>query len=179
MEHQPFENWILSGESLSPSQTTELAGHLMVCQHCQSVKEGIMGVEDLLISATFESPSPGFTNRFRHMAAIRKEEAKRLQSYFFLGGILAVTVLVSIVYFAIEMLTQSPMDVILNLMTSTISMAFRIDELIALLQIWARYIPWPVTMALAAITASLVILLTSGWLITVWKVSTRGVKVNE
>jgi hypothetical protein len=179
MEHQPFENWILSGELLSPSQTTELTSHLLICQHCQSVKEGIMGVEDLLKSATFESPSPGFSNRFRYMAARRKEEARRLQSYFFLGGILAATVLVSIVYFAIILLTQSPMDVIANLMSSTISLAFRIDELMALLQIWVRYIPWPVSLALAAISASLVILLTSGWLISVWKVSTRGVKVYE
>jgi hypothetical protein len=179
MEHQPFENWILSGDLLTSSQSTELANHLIICQHCQSIQEGIMGVEDLLKSATFESPSPGFSNRFRYMAARRQEEAKRLQSYFFLGGILAVTVLVSIGYFVVLMLTQSPTEVISNLMTSAISLAFRIDELLVLLQTWARFIPWPLTLAIAAIASSLVVLLTSGWLISVWKISTRGVKVYE
>jgi hypothetical protein len=179
MEHQPFENWILSGEKLSQSQLVELSNHLGICQHCQSVKEGIMGVEALLKSATFESPSPGFTNRFQYMAARRKEEAKRLQSYFFLGGILAITILVSIIYFAFLMVTQSPLDVIENLMTSAITLVSRVDELIFLLQTWVHFIPWPVTLALAAISASLVILLTSGWVISVWKVSARGVKVYE
>lgn len=179
MEHQPFENWILSGEPLTPSQSAELASHLYVCQHCQSVQEGIMGVEDLLKSATFESPTPGFSNRFRYMAALRKEEAKRLQAYFFLGGILAVTILVSIGYFAVLMLTQSPLDVISNLMTTTISLAFSIDELLVLLQTWAQFIPWPVSLALAAFASSIAVLLTSGWLISVWKISTQGVKVYE
>lgn len=179
MEHQPFENWILSGDSLTPSQSVELASHLLVCLHCQSVQEGIMGVEDLFKSATFEAPSPGFSNRFRYMAAHRKEEAKRLQSYFFLGGILAATVLVSIGYFAILMLTQSSAEIVSNMMAAAITLAFSIDELLVLLQTWAWFIPWPVTLALAAVAASLVVLLTSGWLITVWKVSTRGVKVNE
>jgi hypothetical protein len=179
MEHQPFENWILSGDSLTPFQTAELASHLLVCQHCQSVQAGIMGVEDLLKSATFESPSPGFSNRFQYFATRRKEEVKRLQSYFFLGGILAATVLVSFGYFAVLMLTQSPVEVISNLMTTTIFLAFSIDELLVLLQTWVRYIPLPISLALAAIASSLVVLLTSGWLISVWKISTRGVKVNE
>jgi hypothetical protein len=179
MEHQPFENWILSGDLLTSSQSTELAKHLTICQHCQSIQEGIMGVEDLLKSATFESPSPGFSNRFRYLAARRQEEAKRLQSYFFLGGILTVTVLVSLGYFVVLMLTQSPTEVISNMMTSAISLAFRIDELLVLLQTWARFIPWPLTLGIAAIASSLVVLLTSGWLISVWKISTRGVKVYE
>jgi hypothetical protein len=179
MEHQPFENWILSGESLTSSQSVELASHLVVCQYCQSLEEGKMGVENLLKSATFESPSPGFTNRFRYMAARRKEEAKRLQSYFFLGAILAATILVSIGYFTILMLTESPMDIITYLMTTAIGVAFNIDGLLVLLQTWTRFIPWPVSLALTATMSSLVVLLTSGWLISVWKFSTRGVKVYE
>ncbi|MEI8132276.1 MAG: hypothetical protein WCG34_07575 [Leptolinea sp.] len=179
MEHQPFENWILSGESLTTSQSAELDNHLVVCQHCQFTQEGIMGVEDLLKSATIEAPSPGFTNRFRYLAASRKEEAKRLQSYFFLGGILAATVLVSFGYFAILLLTQSPAIVISNLMTNAISLAFGIDELLVALQAWARYVPWPVSLTLGAVISNLIILITSAWLLSVWKVTTRGVKVYE
>lgn len=178
MEHQPFEQWILSGESLTPSQSAELAKHLVICQHCQAIDEGIIGVENLFKSATFESPSPGFSNRFKFMAVQREEEVKRLQSYFFLGGILTATVLVAIGYFGVLLLTQSPAEVIRNLMVSIISIAFKVDELLVTMQTWARIVPLPVSIALAAATASLVILLTSGWAISVWKVSTRGAKVS-
>jgi len=179
MEHQPFENWILSGESPTASQLAELASHLVFCQHCQFTQEAILGVENLLSSATIESPSPGFTNRFRYLAANRKEEAKRLQSYFFLGGILAATVLVSSGYFTILMLTQSPANLISNLMTNAISLAFEIDELLVALKTWARYVPWPVSLTLGAVISNLVILISSAWLLSVWKVFTRGVKVHE
>lgn len=179
MEHQPFENWILSGDSLTASQSAELASHLVFCQHCQFTQEAIMGIENLLTSATIESPYPGFTNRFRYLATSRKEEAKRLQSYFFLGGILAATVLVSSGYFTILMLTQSPANLISNLMTNTISLAFGIDEFLVALKTWARYVPWPVSLTLGAVVSNMIVLITSAWLLSVWKVSTRGVKVYE
>jgi len=44
---------------------------------------------------------------------------------------------------------------------------------------WMHYIPLPITLAIVAGSASLVVLLTSGWIISVWKVSTQGVKTNE
>lgn len=179
MEHQPFENWILSENPLSSSQTTDLHDHLAICSHCRLIKEGVSSVEDLFKSSTFESPSPGFTHRFEIMAAQRKEEARRLQSYFFLGWTLVVTVLVSIGYITTLMLTSSPEEVISGLMTSTINMAFQFDTMLHLLKTWAQIIPLPITLAIIAGSASLVVLLTSGWIISVWKVSTQGVKANE
>ncbi|HEX7556007.1 MAG TPA: hypothetical protein VF338_05235 [Leptolinea sp.] len=179
MEHQPYENWILSVDPLTPSQIAELNNHLMVCTHCISIRDGISEVEYLLNSAVFESPSPGFTNRFQNMAAYRKEEARRLQSYFFLGGILTITILVSIGYIATLMLIQSPTEVISNMMSTTIYAAFQFDALLHLLKTWFQYIPLPVTLAIAAGSASLVVLLTGSWIFSVWKVSTLGVKANE
>ncbi len=132
MEHQPFENWILSGDPLTPSQITESersSGDLPALP--DRSKKVLSGVKMLFKSATFESPSPGFTHRFQVMAAQREEEARRLQSYFFLGWTMIVTVLVSIGYFTTLMLTKSPTEVISDLMTSTINVAFQFDTMIA------------------------------------------------
>ncbi len=179
MEHQPFENWILSGDPLTPTQKTDLKNHLSICSHCLSIKEGISGVEDLFNAATFESPSPGFSQRFRIMAVQREEEARRLQSYFFLGWTLVITVIVSISYLSILMVTQSPTEVISGLMTSTINTAFQFDSMLHLIKTWAQLIPLPIILALVAGSASLVVLLTSGWIVSVWKISTQGVKAHE
>lgn len=178
MEHQPFENWILSGDPLTPSQSSELEDHLILCSHCASIREGISGVEVLFRSSTFESPSPGFTNRFKYMAAQREEEARRLQSYFFLGWTLVITVIVSLGYLATLLLTRSPAAVATDLMNSTIFAAFQLENLVQLVMAWLQVIPLPIILAIAAGSASLVILLTGGWVLSVWKVSTQGVKAN-
>lgn len=179
MEHQPFENWILSGDKLSASQTSELSDHLSICSHCASIKEGIASVEELFHSATFESPSPGFAQRFKLMAAQREEEARRLQSYFFLGWTMVVTVIVSLAYLTTLFLTKSPTEVISGLMTSTINAVFQLDTMLQLIKTWLQIIPLPIILAIVAGSASLVVLLTSGWIISVLKISAQGVKTNE
>ncbi|NMB56153.1 MAG: hypothetical protein GYA15_15790 [Leptolinea sp.] len=179
MEHQPYENWILSGDPLSPSQKSDLMDHISTCSHCASIYEGIAGVEDLLKCATFESPSPGFTQRFQMMAARRKEEARRLQSYLFLGWMMLVTVVISMGYLTTLLLIQSPAEVVSNIMASTINMAFQLDSLLQLVKTWMQIIPLPITLAIIAGSAGLVVLLTSGWIFSIWKISAQGVKTNE
>ncbi len=179
MEHQPYENWILSGDPLTESQNIELDEHLSRCPHCAGIKTGLSGVEMFIKSTTFASPSPGFTQRFKIMAAQREEELRRLQSYFFLGWMMIATVVVSIVYLTMVLLTQSPTEVVTNLMATTINMAFQIDNLVLTVMAWFQVIPLPITLAIIAGSASLVVLLTSGWVISVWKASTQGVKAHE
>jgi hypothetical protein len=179
MEHQPFENWILSGDKLTSSQVSELSDHLSICSHCSSIQEGIISVEELIKSATFESPSPGFAQRFKLMAALREEEARRLQSYFFLGWTMVVTVIVSLGYLTTLLLTKSPTEVVYDLMASTITAAFLLDSILQLIKTWLQIIPLPIILAIVAGSAGLVVLLTSGWIISVLKISAQGVKANE
>ncbi len=113
------------------------------------------------------------------MAAQREEEARRLQSYFFLGWTLIVTVIVSLAYITSLVLTRSLAAVMTDVMNSTINAAFQLDSLIQLIMTWIQVIPLPIILAIAAGSASLVILLTSGWVLSVWKISTQGVKANE
>ena len=179
MEHQPFENWILSELPLTPSQETDLDGHLAVCSHCRSIKDGISSVDDLFRASTFESPSPGFAQRFKIMAQQREEDARRLQSYFFLGWTLIATVVISLGYIGTLMLTHSPAGVVSDLMASAVQAAYQFDTMLHLMKTWLQVIPLPITLAIVAGSASLVVLLTSGWVISVWKVTTQGVKANE
>ena len=179
MEHQPFENWILSGEILDKTCSEELEKHLAVCQHCQNVQAGIKGAEILFNASEFKSPMPGFANRFKTMAALREEEARRTQSYFFLGYIMAVTVLISIGYITVLMLTRSPADVLSKIMVNTLDAVFKLDGLLITLQSWYRVIPWPLILIIAAGSAGLLVLMTGGWVISVWKLASYGVKINE
>jgi len=65
MNHQPFETWLLSDETLSPENARTLEAHLQTCEHCQQLQVGWLGVVDLFDGAPDVEPAPGFANRWQ------------------------------------------------------------------------------------------------------------------
>ena len=73
MNHQPFENWLLSDEPLSPDDNRDLEEHLEICQHCQDLQEAWSGVLDLFQDVPELEPTPGFVNRFQDYLMMEKQ----------------------------------------------------------------------------------------------------------
>ncbi len=65
MNHQPFETWLLSDETLSPENASALEVHLQTCTHCQQLQDGWLGVVDIFDDAPDVEPAPGFVNRWQ------------------------------------------------------------------------------------------------------------------
>jgi hypothetical protein len=74
MNHQLFENWLLSEEPLSPQQSAELREHLHTCQSCSRLQASWKGVEQLIREAPQIGPAAGFSARWQ----IRLEEQRRM-----------------------------------------------------------------------------------------------------
>jgi hypothetical protein len=73
MNHQPFENWLLSEETLAPEDAQALAEHLETCDHCREFQESWLGVVDLFQEVPELEPAPGFVNRFQERLALEKQ----------------------------------------------------------------------------------------------------------
>ncbi len=73
MNHQPFENWLLSEETLESEDAQALATHLETCNHCQEIQAAWMGVVDLFQDVPELEPAPGFLNRFQERLALEKQ----------------------------------------------------------------------------------------------------------
>jgi hypothetical protein len=73
MNHQPFENWLLSDEDLSPLDTGALDEHLLTCEHCREIKGAWMGVLDLFQEIPDIEPAPGFVNRWQERLEIDRQ----------------------------------------------------------------------------------------------------------
>jgi len=73
MNHQPFENWLLSDGTLSPEDTQALAGHLETCDYCRELQTAWMGVVGLFENVPEVEPLPGFVNRWQGRLAIELE----------------------------------------------------------------------------------------------------------
>jgi len=74
MDHQPFENWLLNDERLTPEQDRELRVHLRTCPTCNTLARANFSLRSSAVIA----PAPGFAQRFQvRLAAQRKVERRR------------------------------------------------------------------------------------------------------
>ncbi len=77
MNHQPFETWLLTEETLSPEQAKALQEHLGTCEACQCLERSWSGVQQLFLRSDMAAPAPGFTARWQ--ARLAEERRKRHQ----------------------------------------------------------------------------------------------------
>jgi predicted anti-sigma-YlaC factor YlaD len=119
MDHQPFENWILSEEPLSPENTGELETHLEKCDHCRELQNAWSGVIDLFQEVPEVEPLPGFVNRWQERLAVEKHielfVRQRWQSMIML--ILLGNVIAGLVFFlGTEFLTNydTPLSLVMS-----------------------------------------------------------------
>jgi hypothetical protein len=65
MNHQPFENWLLSEESLTPENQRILQDHLETCDQCRELQASWNDVIDLFLDVPEVEPAPGFVSRWQ------------------------------------------------------------------------------------------------------------------
>ena len=87
MNHQPFEEWLLSEEPITPEQKRKLDLHLRSCEYCSALAE----TGKVLQSVTLASPAEGFTARFQARLAEHKIVDRRRKlwgaGFFLIGGV--------------------------------------------------------------------------------------------
>lgn len=93
MNHIPYEDWLLSGEALDPSQEAELKEHLASCESCQELAQAWQSVAATIQTAPEMVPAPGFTERWQEKLIKAKAARQRRLTWLILvlclGGALA------------------------------------------------------------------------------------------
>ena len=65
MNHQPFDNWLLSDEPLAEHDERALRKHLEDCSKCRELEDSWLEVANLFTEIPDIEPSPGFMNRWQ------------------------------------------------------------------------------------------------------------------
>ena len=73
MNHQPFENWLLSEDTLSPENASALRGHLETCDHCRELQAAWTDVSNLFQDVPDIEPAPGFVNRWQTRLEVERQ----------------------------------------------------------------------------------------------------------
>jgi len=110
--HQPFETWIFSEETLSASEAQALQAHLQHCEDCRQLSNAWQEVETQFRLAPPLKPAPGFTQRWQVRLAADQRRAQRWQTLsillFSVGGAMLLFVLLGMTVFP---LLRSPVPV--------------------------------------------------------------------
>jgi hypothetical protein len=87
MNHQPFEDWLLSDKLIDPKQKLELDAHLRICSYCSALAE----TGKALRMVKKVSPATGFSARFQARLAMQRAVERRRRLWgavlFTFGGL--------------------------------------------------------------------------------------------
>lgn len=88
MNHQLFENWLLSEDPLPEDDARALRDHIMDCDQCSELEDAWLDVASLFAEVPEVEPAPGFVNRWQTTLATEKAAARvmrqRWQSWILL-----------------------------------------------------------------------------------------------
>jgi len=80
MNHQPFEDWLLSEEPLSQKNANALDVHLENCETCRELKNSWSEVVDFFQDIPEVEPMPGFASRWQERLSFEQREIKISQT---------------------------------------------------------------------------------------------------
>jgi hypothetical protein len=87
MNHQPFEEWLLTEKLISPRQKLDLDAHLRICSYCSALAE----TGKALRTVKKVAPATGFSARFQARLAMQKAVERRRRRWgavlFTFGGL--------------------------------------------------------------------------------------------
>ena len=94
MNHQPFEEWLLTEKLISPRERLDLDAHLRICSYCSALAE----TGKALRTVKRVSPAAGFSTRFQARLAMQKAADLRRKRWgsllFTFGGLVMLMWLV-------------------------------------------------------------------------------------
>lgn len=105
--HQPFEEWILQGESLRPRDAESLRHHLEGCEACRDLADGWERVEPRLRAVTLAAPKPGFVRRWESLKTVR-DAGRRSDWWMLTVSLTAATVAAVVVLWEIGSVWAGP-----------------------------------------------------------------------
>ncbi len=176
MEHQPFETWILTDTPLSSEQDSLLQAHLQTCGGCRTLRQRWQAAQAGVRTAPLAVPRPGFSARFLASLAERRAQQHRLQvrRAFLAAGTGAAVLMVALCVYLLW--NASPADWVVSIIMSGLRLFTGLNYLDHAVRSWMQFIPLPIPLAIWILLSTGFAVLVFGWLFTLWRIITQGVK---
>jgi len=180
MNHQPFEEWLLSGETLTTEEHQSLQDHLASCDTCPPLAAAGKQVLGEMKHLPAKAPTAGFSQRWE----MRFQEQRLKHQRRITIMVLAVFILGAI---ALALLTvvekyqglPSLVDLLGGFLFSTAAGLAWIQRTSGTVEAVVRAIPIPLSLLMWFVGASTLFLWTLVWIVTLWKLPNRQGVINH
>ncbi len=181
MNHQLYEEWILSEEKLNEEQEEQLKQHLISCLNCQSLAYAWNGVRAELDKPASASPAPGFKQRFEVSLAKSREHEQRKKLFMIIGLGLILGVAAVLVLLTISLLSGSFNYYIANFITTLAGVMARSNQIVVAARNIFTAFPAALPITVAALLGALALfgVLTVAWFKRMKKIlETKGINAR-
>ncbi len=132
LNHQPYEEWLLSEATLSLEETRRLQEHLEACPACRELSLALRGVEFALRSAGWVAAADGFARRWEKRLEAERRRRQQQQTHWMLAFSLGGTaLLLGLTLWLVFPLIRQPLPLLLTWvyrLMVTISLVNAVEE---------------------------------------------------
>ncbi|HEY3345552.1 MAG TPA: zf-HC2 domain-containing protein [Anaerolineaceae bacterium] len=180
MNHEPYEEWLLSGEELTADQQQSLDEHLANCPECVTISTAWEGVHQAMRFAPEVEPEPGFTTRWQTNLAKRRAAAARRSTWIALlvcvGGLLLT--LIGLAMPEIQGI-PSPIQLLSGTIFSLAEILVTVQDMGAWVLSFLRGVPIYVSLLLWIAISTALLLWSLVWMIGIWRLPHLQRSQNE
>jgi anti-sigma factor RsiW len=180
MNHRSFEEWLLSGETLSAEEEKSLQDHLATCNSCPPLAEAWKLAAREIKQVPAVHPRAGFTQRWElRLQEVRYERQRRV-TFILLG--LFILGAIGLAYLSVVEKYQglpSLLDLVGGMVFSSTAGLAWVQRASGTVEAIVRAIPTPVSILFWFVGASTLFLWTLVWIVTLWKLPLRQGVINH
>lgn len=178
MNHQPFEEWMLSNEPLDPEQDAALSEHLVSCPDCPPLARAWQAVRLEISAEPPEAPAPGFSMRWQARLKEKRAEQQRRTVLLTVGLNALALFIAGAVWIVPQIGHVSLTGILVTVLGQFTLFAVRFSQALGALNLLFRDLSdgYPfdlmaiLPVAILAIGATTLALLSSVWVFTMWKI---------
>lgn len=155
MNHQPFEDWLLTGQPLTGEQKAQLQAHLRACPTCAALQD----VNLALGAARPVAPAEGFRARFQvRLAAHKAAQRRRMATGLLCLALGATAILLWLAWPLLQAFGESPLNFLARIFSSLVHVwiSFQVyrDTLATFLRVLDGFIPMYVRVLVTVMAVS-------------------------
>jgi hypothetical protein len=170
MNHQPFEEYLLSKEPLNQEQEADLRQHLQQCPACANLSCAWQEVELELKQTAQAAPARGFGERWQARLAEKRAQQQRRVAWWVIGVNLGVAVGIFLALNWDRLANLSISRLLFTTLYSITLLSARIDSAGALVRILFEEVNPLIPLAIISLVASVISMLCLVWIASLFKI---------
>jgi hypothetical protein len=178
MNHQPYEDWILDEVQLTPQEQDSLNEHLKECHECFKLSHSWNKVRAQIKSEPVKPAPVGFVQRWNSNFADRQKQQERRQARTLFISLASGAGAIMIALAVILLPDFSFISLIVGFLSTIVKVFSGIESLWSILQSIVTTAPTITLVISGLLIAGWISLAAFAWGISIWRISTKGVKTK-